>query len=182
MNKPELSPYDHDLIHMVRNLVSHVDVSQHKENPENYVLHWSLDKEDDQLREAVLNAIMGRLGSRYVETVGTRVNATIIKYDTELWPEQIRYEMLEPNDKFGSEFIRTLIAKQFTNENIGLLANFVGGGTHTIPKTDDHATFEFPDQDGMNLLVKENDYVVLENGVFSVIDQKTFEKFYTRNL
>lgn len=184
MNKPELTPFDWETVGMIENLIKKpVTVAEDLKN-NLFEIYWSLDPNSEnyeKMHNAILEAIKGKAGERYLGNNQAELNITSIQFDPESYPHEIRYKMTEPKTDFVWDFFRTVKALKFTNKAVELISDFVGGGTHTVPKNSDPATFEFPNQDGITLKVKEGDYVVLENGQFSVVEQKEFEKYYTLN-
>lgn len=186
MNKPELTPFDWETVGMIENLIKKpVTVAEDLKN-NLFEIYWPLDPNSEnyeKMHNAILEAIKGKAGERYLGNNQAGLNITSIQFDPESYPYEKRYEMTEPKHQFGKNYYRLVLSRKFTNEEseVWRLSEFVGGGTHTVPKNSDPATFEFPNQDGITLKVKEGDYVVLENGQFSVVEQKEFEKHYTLN-
>lgn len=186
MNKPELTPFDWETVGMIENLIKKpVTVAEDLKN-NRFDIYWPLDPNSEnyeKMHNAILEAIKGKAGERYLGNNQAELNITSIQFDPESYPYEKRYEMTEPDETFGEEFVRVVKALKFISSDgaVDLIVDFVGGGTHTVPKNSDPATFEFPNQDGITLKVKEGDYVVLENGQFSVVEQKEFEKNYTLN-
>lgn len=176
MIKPELGPFDWDLVHMIKNLIGkEVNVVESQKNhAESFAIYWERP-EDKKMHKAILDSIKGRASERYIKTDPGKINVTYIKYDPETWPTQHRYDLTEPDETFGDCYIRKVRAMKYVRNCFDLLIDFVGGGTHTIPKTKGLSQFEFPDENGLMLKVMEGDYVVWENGSFSVIKAKEFE-------
>lgn len=183
MNNSELGPFDWDLVHMIKNLTNNTPhiAQSNKYHPDGYAIYWELDLKTENFQKihiAILESIKGRAGERYIKTDPGKKNITYIKYDQNFWPTEVRYDLSEIDKSFGIRYKREVEARKYVRYLVQFLVSFVGGGTHTIPKTDAPSFFEFPNQDGLMLKVFEGDYVVLENGCFRVEKANEFEKYY----
>lgn len=181
MSKQNLTPFDWDLVAMIEHITG--EKTNVVTTDSNYHIYWDLDpsiSNYDKIHMATSNAITGRLGERYISTVEGKTNITTVKYDPSSWDEELRFDLRKPDVNFGGEYIRKVNAVNFDLNLINYFLEFVGGGTLTKFKDGSGAKFEFPNQDGMNTTVKLGEYVIYENGCFSVMSGKEFEKLYTR--
>jgi len=176
---PELTPYDWDLVAMIEGLIKSPvrvfkDVKKKK-----FQLYWDLDPEIEDFQKlhfAIIEAIKGRTGERYLSTHLGKTNITSIEFSIESWPTENRYKIGPVLEEYAFDFISTVKAVQYDRNDSQRLAMFVGGGTEIIEVSGKSSTFSFPNQDGVWMHVNENDYVVLQNDCFRVMNQKEFKK------
>lgn len=179
MNKGKLKPFDLDLIHMIQTLLK-TKVNAFSE--EGYIrLEVSglgaSTNEINALREAVI----GRLGERYIdfETEGLNISIRFTS-DPDQYPDQLRYDLKTPVDVPGTRYARKLKevnAMLFGRDKMDDILDFTGGGTLTIPSAmESPATYEFPTENGVLLLVKEGEYIVKDGEHFIKMSKKDFER------
>jgi hypothetical protein len=185
MNKPELTPFDWDLVHMIKNLIgSQVSVADDIEN-NRFGVFWSFSKHQEDYAKnynAIIEAIKGRVGNRYIDTETGNTNITYIQFSPESWPIEKRYDLNPIDEKFGYTYERKVKALRFRDSWVDQVSKFVGGGTHTISNIGAPSTFEFPNQDGMMLKAIDGDFIILEDGLISVVKSEEFEKHFKINL
>ena len=171
MNKQVLSPFDCDMCAMIEDITKQeIEVTA---SDTSIRLSWAQngsegnDKAEGQRIEALKQAIRGRLGDRLIEFFYADGRQSVfMKYDPTEYPEQIRTRLVEPDATAGTRYCRTLLevdAIQVRRDNLDDLLRFTGGGTMTIPRTQNgRAVYSFPDGNGIFIDAPETYYIVRE--------------------
>lgn len=184
-----ISPFDWDLLGMVKSLTKNEVYLD--SNPKRRYLSftWTLDfanyettKELKQTKEAIINAIKGRMGDRYIDTYIDDVNnfRTMLKFEGVDYPDQYRFELKTPREEMGKVYIPIVpefSAIQFKKDNYLDVSEFVGGGFFTFPSKlnpKEKSVLEFPNENGILLVVKETEFITFKNGRFSIVPEKEF--------
>lgn len=178
MSKGTLNPFDLDLIAMIESVLKK-KVTVFLE--EGYIRFEAsaLGATTNEL-DALANAVKGRVGERFI---GFDIEdmAVIIRFDSdsEQWPTQQRYDLIEPvtvPDSRYSRKAKEVDAVLFTRDNIDNVVLFTGGGTLTIPSAFDYpATYEFPTENGVLMAIKEGEYIVKEKTHYIKMSKRDFE-------
>lgn len=174
MNK-NLNPFDIDMMFMIE------DVTGNKCKIDKLT---GMDKDivlirfRGQLSEALKNAIIGRLGDRYLNIISIGLDNELSFVDSdENYPKEIRTEFKEPNLSVGKIFIPAYLeikAIQLLKTNIDLVLEFTGGG---IIITDDNTLkYSFISQYGTFIDVLENQYIICNpDGNFKIMGKREFD-------
>lgn len=183
MKNYNLTPFDWDMIGMIDSLTKQKSAVAADSKNNRFEIYWKLDldiENYDATHDAIINAIKGRVGERYIDTENGETNRTLIQFDSENWEtEEIRFDILNAKTKIAPKYKRELNALKFlteSNDYINTFASFVGGGnfiksnSEAIP-----SRFEFLNESGLVTVVNENDYVVFQDGKFEVMKQRVFE-------
>lgn len=179
MSKGTLKPFDLDLIHMVETVLK-TKVNAFLE--EGYIrLEVSALGASTNEIHALQHAVAGRLGERFID-FGVEETNIVIRFDSdpEQYPDQYRYELVKPVEVPGTRYARKLKevdAIMFRRDDIEKVLAFTGGGTLTIPSSmQAPATYEFPTENGVLLLVKEGEYIVKDGEHFIKMSKRDFEQ------
>lgn len=169
----KLTPFDSELIVMIRNLTGNEPEIVEKE--EVYTMTVNASGKSDSEKKAIDNAINGRIYPRLRRAGYTRYDAGIIEYDImynaefEQLPVELRAEMETPGFvEVGKRYCRKLkevFAIQFTRENKADVVKFCGNGIVEIPRTPHGlAKFTFTTLNGVFVEAEENDIICFEDG------------------
>lgn len=183
MKNYNLTPYDWDLVGMIDSLTKQKSAVAIDSKNNRFEIYWKLDDDTENLplvHQAIINAIKGRLGDRYIETMEAPTNITYVKFDSENWEtEEIRFDISNAKTKIAPRYKRELNALKFlteSNDYINAFASFVGGGNYIKSNSEAiPSRFEFLNESGLVTIVNENDYVVFQDGKFEVMKQRVFE-------
>lgn len=177
-SKGTLNPFDLDLIAMIESVLK-VKVSVFLE--EGYIRFEAsaLGASTNELA-ALENAVKGRTGERFIDFEIDEMTIKIrFESDPEQWPTQLRYDLIEPVVNSAELYARKLKevrAIRFTRADIDQVVLFTGGGTITIPiALEAPATYEFPTENGVLMNVVEGQYILLDNGHYTVMSARDFK-------
>lgn len=184
----KLTPFDSELIVMVRNLTGKEPGVVEKENV--YTLTVDMAGKSDEEKKAIDDAICGRIYPRLNRANYTRFNAAIIEYDImynaefERLPVELRAEIETPGFvEVGKRYCRKLkevFAIQFTRENKADVVEFCGNGIVEIPRTPNAlGKFTFANANGVFQQANESDVICTVDGnVFEVMRYSDFVAMY----
>lgn len=184
----KLTPFDSELIVMVRNLTGKEPDVEEKENV--YTLTVDMACKSDDEKKAIDDAICGRIYPRLKRANYTRFNAAIIEYDImynaefERLPAELRAEMEMPGFvEVGKRYCRKLkevFAIQFTRENKADVVEFCGNGIVEIPRNPNAlGKFTFANANGVFQQANESDVICTVDGnVFEVMRYSDFVAMY----
>ena len=184
----KLTPFDSELIVMVRNLIGKEPGVVEKENV--YTLTVDMAGKSDDEKKAIDNAICGRIHPRLKRADYTHYKGDIIEYDImynaefEQLPVELRAEMETPGfAEVGKRYCRKLkevFAIQFTRANEADVVKFCGNGIVEIPRTPHGlAKFTFTTLNGVFVEAEENDIICFEDGKdFRVMRYRDFIAMY----
>lgn len=184
----KLTPFDSELIVMVRNLIGKEPGVVEKENV--YTLTVDMAGKSDDEKKAIDDAICGRIYPRLNRANYTRFNAAIIEYDImynaefERLPDELRAEMETPGFvEVGKRYCRKLkevFAIQFTRENKADVVEFCGNGIVEIPRNPNAlGKFTFANANGVFQQANESDVICTVDGnVFEVMRYSDFVAMY----
>lgn len=184
----KLTPFDSELIVMVRNLTGKEPGVVEKENV--YTLTVDMAGKSDDEKKAIDDAICGRIYPRLNRANYTRFNAAIIEYDImynaefERLPAELRAEMEKPGFvEVGKRYCRKLkevFAIQFTRENKADVVEFCGNGIVEIPRNPNAlGKFTFANANGVFQQANESDVICTVDGnVFEVMRYSDFVAMY----
>lgn len=169
----KLTPFDSELIVMVRNLTGKEPGVVEKENV--YTLTVDMAGKSDDEKKAIDDAICGRISPRLRRAGYTQYEAGKIEYDIMYnaeymqLPIEDRMEMEKPGFiEVGKRYCRKLkevFAIQFTRENKADVVKFCGNGIVEIPRTPHGlAKFTFATLNGVFVEAEENDIICFEDG------------------
>lgn len=184
----KLTPFDSELIVMVRNLTGKEPGVVEKENV--YTLTVDMAGKSDDDKKAIDDAICGRIYPRLKRAGYTQYEAGNIEYDImynaefEQLPVEFRAEMETPGFvEVGKRYCRKLkevFAIQFTRENKADVVEFCGNGIVEIPRTPNGlGKFTFANANGVFQQANESDVICTVDGnVFEVIRYSDFVALY----
>ena len=184
----KLTPFDSELIVMVRNLTGKEPGVVEKENV--YTLTVDVAGKSDDEKRAIDDAVCGRIYPRLKRAGYTRYDAGIIEYDImynaefEQLPAELRAEMETPGFvEVGKRYCRKLkevFAIKFTRENKADVLEFCGNGIVEIPRTPNGlGKFTFANANGVFQQVNESDVICTVDGnVFEVMRYSDFVAMY----
>ena len=165
MTESKLNPFDAELLVMIGDIAK--SQPEVEENPDRYEITVDTTEIQGNAIEALKQAVAGRLGKRLLVT--HTLDAAVafnVEYDPTEYPEQIRTRLVEPDATAGTRYCRTLLevdAIQVRRDNLDDLLRFTGGGTMTIPRTQNgRAVYSFPDGNGIFIDAPETYYIVRE--------------------
>lgn len=179
-----LTPFDHDMINMIEKTLNAKIYAYQKMDKVGISFNSRNDKEETI--QAVVEAVKGRLGSRFISFEKNEDSCTLLfGYSEESFPEQFRFDLKKPDLTVSNRYIEKtkfdVRAIQFTEVSVNMLIDFTGGGSLTFMKEGSQqkpVSYEFPDQDGHFKTVNITDYVAEQNGVFKVYSEKDFLNKY----
>lgn len=184
----KLTPFDSELIVMVRNLTGKEPGVVEKENV--YTLTVDMAGKSDDEKKAIDDAINGRIYPRLTRANYTHYKGDIIEYDImynaefEQLPVELRAEMEKPGFiEVGKRYCRKLkevFAIQFTRENKADVVEFCGNGIVEIPRTPNGlGKFTFANANGVFQQANESDVICTVDGnVFEVMRYSDFVAIY----
>lgn len=184
----KLTPFDSELIVMVRNLTGKEPGVVEKENV--YTLTVEIAGKSDDEKKAIDDAINGRIYPRLKRADYTHYKGDIIEYDImynaefEQLPVELRAEMETPGFvEVGKRYCRKLkevFAIQFTRENKADVVEFCGNGIVEIPRTPNAlGKFTFANANGVFQQANESDVICTVDGnVFEVMRYSDFVAMY----
>lgn len=183
----KLTPFDSELIVMVRNLTGKEPGVVEKENVYTLTVDMA-GKSDDEKRR--LTTRYGRIYPRLNRACYTRFKAGIIDYDImynaefEQLPVELRAEMeMSGFVEVGKRYCRKLkevFAIQFTRENKADVVCFCGNGIIETPRTPNGlGKFTFANANGVFQQANESDIICTVDGnVFEVMRYSDFVAMY----
>lgn len=184
----KLTPFDSELIVMVRNLTGKEPGVVEKENV--YTLTVDMAGKSDDEKKAIDDAICGRIHPRLKRADYTHYKGDIIEYDImynaefEQLPVELRAEIETPGFvEVGKRYCRKLkevFAIQFTRENKADVVAFCGNGIVEIPRTPNVlGKFTFANANGVFQQANESDVICTVDGnVFEVVRYSDFVAMY----
>lgn len=184
----KLTPFDSELIVMVRNLTGKEPGVVEKENV--YTLTVDMAGKYDDEKKAIDDAINGRIYPRLKRVDYTHYKGDIIEYDImynaefEQLPVELRGEIEAPGYvEVGKRYCRKLkevFAIQFTRENKDDVVKFSGNGIVEIPRTPNTlGKFTFANANGVFQQANESDVICTVDGnVFEVMRYSDFVAMY----
>lgn len=184
----KLTPFDSELIIMVRNLTGKEPGVVEKENV--YTLTVDMAGKSDDEKKAIDDAISGRIYPRLKRADYTHYKGDIIEYDImynaefEQLPVELRAEIETPGFvEVGKRYCRKLkevFAIQFTRENKADVVAFCGNGIVEIPRTPNVlGKFTFANANGVFQQANESDVICTVDGnVFEVVRYSHFVAMY----
>lgn len=185
----KLTPFDSELIVLVRNLTGREPGIVEKENV--YTMTVDMAGKSDDEKMAIDDAINGRIYPRLKRADYTHYNkGEIIEYDImyhaefEQMPTEIRSEVETPGFvEVGKRYCRKLkevFAIQFTRENEADVTEFCGNGIVEIPRTQNGlGKFTFANANGVFQQANESDVICTVDGnVFEVMRHSDFVAMY----
>lgn len=184
----KLTPFDSELIVMVRNLTGKdPDIM---ENEDNYTMTVDVSGKSNDEKKAIDDAICGRISPRLRRAGYTQYEAGKIEYDIMYnaeymqLPIEDRMEMEKPGFiEVGKRYCRKLkevFAIQFTRENKADVVDFCGNGIVEIPRTPNGlGKFTFANANGVFQQANESDVICTVDGnVFEVMRYSDFIATY----
>lgn len=184
----KLTPFDSELIVMVRNLTGKEPEIVEKE--EAYTMTINASGKSDDEKKAIDDAVCGRIYPRLQRAGYTRYDAGIIEYDIMYNAdfEKIPVELRADFEKhgfvdIGKRYCRTLkevFAIQFTKENYADVVAFCGNGIIEHPRTPNGACiFTFANANGVFQQVNESDVICTVDGNrFEIMRHSDFVAMY----
>lgn len=184
----KLTPFDSELIVMVRNLTGKEPGVVEKENV--YTLTVDVAGKSDDEKKAIDDAICGRIYPRLRRAGYTQYEAGKIEYDIMYnaeymqLPIEDRAEMEKPGFvEIGKRYCRKLkevFAIQFTRENKADVVKFCGNGIVEIPRNPNGlGKFTFANANGVFQQANESDVICTVDGnVFEVMRYSDFVAMY----
>lgn len=184
----KLTPFDSELIVMVRNLTGKEPGVVEKENV--YMLTVDVAGKSDDEKKAIDDAICGRIYPRLRRAGYTQYEAGKIEYDIMYnaeymqLPIEDRAEMETPGFvEVGKRYCRKLkevFAIQFTRENKADVVEFCGNGIVEIPRNPNAlGKFTFANANGVFQQANESDVICTVDGnVFEVMRYSDFVAMY----
>lgn len=184
----KLTPFDSELIVMIRNLTGKEPGVVEKENV--YTLTVDMAGKSDDDKKAIDDAICGRIHPRLTRANYTHYKGDIIEYDImynaefEQLPVELRAEIETPGFvEVGKRYCRKLkevFAIQFTRENKADVVEFCGNGIVEIPrKLNGLGKFTFANANGVFQQANESDVICTVDGnVFEVMRYSDFVAMY----
>lgn len=184
----KLTPFDSELIVMVRNLTGKEPGVVEKENV--YTLTVDVAGKSDDEKKAIDDAICGRIYPRLRRAGYTQYEAGKIEYDIMYnaeymqLPIEDRAEMETPGFvEVGKRYCRKLkevFAIQFTRENKADVVEFCGNGIVEIPRNPNAlGKFTFANANGVFQQANESDVICTVDGnVFEVMRYSDFVAMY----
>ena len=183
--KEKLTPFDAELCVMVESLTG--KPCEAKNGGEHYFIEvdYSEHKGDEEYKNAVINAIEGRLGARMIsidDKPERKMLFVKVKFSDSELPRLLKYPQSEPHPFEGNPYCRRVAiirALEVNRNNFKQLCNFVGGGEMEIERRPDgKATFHFI-AGGVWAHAPEGSFIVHVQGEqFQIIDRKTFYENY----
>ena len=183
MEYTELTPFDYDIARMVASLTM-TDCEPQPQKGDFYLLNIEFENPDELYRQAVIDALKGKVGKRLIK-IGyvddSRVVAKIRKSSEKL-PQFYRGELGTGLPEAGLEYchiIERVRALQVHRNKLEVLLRFVGNGEMEVPEKG-FATFHFLNAGGSVWgHAEEGDYIVYRRpGQYEVMSAKEFEKQY----
>lgn len=184
----KLTPFDNELIVMIRNLTGKEPGVVEKENV--YTLTVDMAGKSNDEKKAIDDAVCGRIYPRLNRANYTHFKGDIIEYDImynaefEQLPVELRAEMEKPGFvEVGKRYCRKLkevFAIQFTRENKADVVEFCGNGIVEIPRTPNGlGKFTFANANGVFQQANESDVICTVDGnVFEVMRYSDFVAMY----
>ena len=184
----KLTPFDSELIVMVRNLTGKdPDI---KENEDNYTMTVDVSGKSNDEKKAIDDAICGRIYPRLILAGYTQYEAGKIEYgimynaDFENIPAEYRGDMETPGYmNVGKRFCRQikevfaiLVDRQYVKE----LVEFCGNGIVEIPRTPHGALkFTFANANGIFQTAYEMQFICTTDGKnFEILGNSEFARMY----
>lgn len=179
-----LTPFDHELIIMIQSVTGN-EVT-HSINGEINVLKTNVSGIEAAKIMALEPAVKGRLSDRFISFyVEDSVCRIAFKVSDEDLPQQINYELTEPQIDLGFDYVSVdglekIKAVKLSIESLPIVVAFTGGGSVTIPTKDHHDAllYQFPNQDGYYTDLVDGDFVINSEGLFTVESESMFNRNY----
>lgn len=178
----KLTPWDDEIIVMCENILQkHVEI---RPTEGGYCIVAPISESDIQTRDALIQAVKGKSGDRWIECGTTPENIFLqIRADATQFPTEIRsdYDMAAPT--IGKHYRRKsldITAIQIREDNLSELIKFVGGGTMTHRNPQTSALFTFIDEKGLHQTAPEGWWVIhsQSTGRFNVLADVSFKDLF----
>lgn len=182
--KEKLTPYDSELCVMVESLTARP--CEPKNGGDHYFIEvdYTEHEGDEEYKNAVINAIEGRLGARMI-TIDDRPERKMlfvkVKFSDSGLPRLLKRPQSEPHPFEGNPYCRRVAiirAMEVNRHNFKQLCDFVGGGEMEIPKKGP-CEFHFINAGSVWVHVPEGSFIVhVQGDQFQILDRKTFYQNY----
>lgn len=169
----KLTPFDSELIVMIRNLTG--KEPEVIENENDYTIAIEIAGKSENEKKAIDDAINGRIFPRLKRAIYTQFGAGKIRYDImynqeyERLPVEYRMDIEQPGfievGKTYCHRLRDVFAVHFTRETAADVVEFCGNGIVEVPRIPNAiAKFTFSNPNGVFQTAIENDVIYTEKG------------------
>lgn len=178
----KLSPWDDEIIVMCENLLQkQVEIRPTRDG---YCIVAPIPESDIQTRDALIQAVKGKAGNRWIENGTTPENIFLqIRADATEFPTEIRSDYNIADPTIGKHYRRKsldITAMQIRENNLSELIKFVGGGTMIDREAKIPALFTFIDEKGLHQTAPEGWWVIYSEstGRFNVLADVSFKDLF----